>query len=152
MMDDVFAPYSTDNGTQPTYRTQYSAADEGEASEQYDYYELCLLIQNMLQSMPENVLEFPVDKQHLLGYVANDLSSDEFSSVSRGIAKGQWIGENSIAYKRILPSFNDDGRDDMSAAIREVIHELRSLSHPKIRSHANVIQLRGVSFEAASYE
>ncbi|KAL3442876.1 hypothetical protein BJX65DRAFT_312336 [Aspergillus insuetus] len=56
-----------------------------------------------------------------------------------------------MAYKRIRPVFDDDGRLDDAAALAQFIDELKALSAPDVRSHPNINRLRGIAFETQSH-
>jgi serine/threonine protein kinase len=56
-----------------------------------------------------------------------------------------------MAYKRIRPVFDDDGRVDDAAALEQFIDELKALSAPEVRSHPNINRLRGIAFETQSH-
>lgn len=149
-----------DTGTDGTYtRSVYGTEYTGltsrgtEISEQCpgypDHYDLFLLIQDMLRSDEGFILEFPID-QWDAGTVSFGLGVGGFSSVSRRIAKGRWGNRSVMAYKRMRPSFDSDGRADERSALGQVMNELTVLSAASIRSHANINRLRGIVFEMQS--
>ncbi|KAI1177923.1 hypothetical protein F4777DRAFT_153280 [Nemania sp. FL0916] len=133
-------------GTRLSTSTSEQTGSAEQDLEHPDHYDLFLLIQDMLRSDKNMILEFPIDEvdSHAVGI---GLGAGGFASVSRKIANRRWGDRSVMAYKRIRPSFDFDGKIDKRAALRQVIDELKILSAPSIRSHPNICRLRGISFE-----
>ncbi|KAL4999433.1 hypothetical protein BDV10DRAFT_200672 [Aspergillus recurvatus] len=141
---------STYLSTRSAYGTRYSTST-GEAPEPHDirqdHYDLFLLIQDLVRGNDEFMLEFPIDDWGKQQSTKISLGAGGFSSVQRRIAKGRWGNRSVMAYKRIRPRFDEDGRLDDQDALGQVVVELKLLSASGIRSHRNITQLRGISFE-----
>ncbi|KAL4914501.1 hypothetical protein BDW62DRAFT_143293 [Aspergillus aurantiobrunneus] len=140
--------------THSAYGTRYSTATlESTESRQArpGHYELFLLIQDLLRSNTGIILEFPIDnwgRKHSIGV---SLGAGGFSSVERRIAKGRWGNRSVMAYKRMRPRFDQDGRYDEGDALAQVVDELKLLSASGVRSHPNINQLKGIAFETQSH-
>jgi serine/threonine protein kinase len=141
---------ATNTYARSIYGTQLSTSDAPETTEHSDHYDLFLLIQDMVRSAEDNILEFPIDEWGAEA-ISIGLGAGGFSSVSRKIAKGRWGNRNVMAYKRTKPPFDVDGRVDEKTALGHTIDELRVLSSARIRSHTNINHLRGILFEPAKY-
>ncbi|KAI3321650.1 hypothetical protein HD806DRAFT_524100 [Xylariaceae sp. AK1471] len=137
-------------GTQSSTSTSRGTEFPEQHPEHADHYDLFLLIQDMLRSDEGAILEFPTGEGDPEG-ISIGLGAGGFSSVSRKIANRRWGNRSVMAYKRIRPSFDSDGRVDERAALRQVVNELKVLSAESIRSHVNISRLRGVSFETQSH-
>jgi hypothetical protein len=105
----------------------------------------------MLRTDENAILEFPIDHWGRDDAWNIGLGAGGFSSVSRRIAKGRWGKRSVMAYKRIRPVFDDDGRLDDASALEQFIDELKALSAPDVRSHPNINRLRGIAFETQSH-
>ncbi|CEL10299.1 hypothetical protein ASPCAL13420 [Aspergillus calidoustus] len=134
--------YSTETGTSQSHQRQQGQAD---------HYDLFLLLQDMLRTDENAILEFPIDHWGRDDAWNIGLGAGGFSSVSRRIAKGRWGKRSVMAYKRIRPVFDNDGRIDDAAALGQFIDELKALSAPDVRSHPNINRLRGIAFETQSH-
>ncbi|KAL4757031.1 uncharacterized protein BDW70DRAFT_119529 [Aspergillus foveolatus] len=112
-----------------------------------DHYDLFLLIQDMLRTDRSAILEFPSDNFGREGEWNFGIGAGGFSSVSRKIAKTRWGKRSVMAYKRLRPVFDSDGKIDDAAALEQFVDELGVLSVPDVRCHPNINRLRGVAFE-----
>ncbi|KAL6235505.1 hypothetical protein BDW75DRAFT_240085 [Aspergillus navahoensis] len=136
--------------TRSAYGTRYSTST-GEGPEfhniRQEHYDLFLLIQDLVRGNDGFMLEFPVDDWGEKQSTKIPLGEGGFSSVQRRIAKGRWGNRSVMAYKRIRPRFDQDGRFDDRDALGQVVVEVKLLSASGIRSHRNITQLKGISFE-----
>jgi serine/threonine protein kinase len=141
---------STYIDTRSAYGTRYTtSATEVTESEKTrgNHYELFLLIQDLLRNDGGIILEFPIDELGQKQPVGISLGAGGFSSVQRRIAKGHWGNRSVMAYKRINPHFDQDGRFDDHHMLAQIVDELKLLAIPGLRSHPNINQLKGISFE-----
>ncbi|KAL4982612.1 hypothetical protein BDW68DRAFT_182383 [Aspergillus falconensis] len=145
---------STYLSTRSAYGTRYSTST-GEAPEsdeiRQDHYDLFLLIQDLVRGNDGFMLEFPIDDWGEQQSIKISLGAGGFSSVKRRIAKGRWGNRSVMAYKSIRPRFDQDGRFDDKDALGQVVVELKLLSASGIRSHRNITQLKGISFETPNH-
>ncbi|KAJ6054114.1 hypothetical protein N7499_002524 [Penicillium canescens] len=145
---------STCIDTRSAYGTRYSTSTNEVTESQKTrrgHYELFLLIQDLLRSDGGIILEFPIDDWGQKGTMDISLGAGGFSSVHRKIAKGRWRNRSVMAYKRINPHFDQDGRFDDQGTLAQVVDELKLLATPGVRSHPNINQLKGISFETQEH-
>jgi serine/threonine protein kinase len=136
-------------GTRSLTRTNEGTESPEQHVEQPTYYDLFLLIQDLLRSDNGIFLEFPIDDAGSKD-ISNTLGEGGFSSVWRKIANRRWGNRSVMAYKRVRPSFDYDGKINEQGALRQVVDELKILSAVSVRGHAHISRLRGVSFEVQS--
>ncbi|KAL4978866.1 hypothetical protein BDW66DRAFT_148721 [Aspergillus desertorum] len=141
---------STYFSTRSAYGTRYTTSTgeaPGSIEIRQDHYDLFLLIQDLVRGNDGFMLEFPIDDWGDQQSTKISLGAGGFSSVQRRIAKGRWGNRSVMAYKRIRPRFDQDGRFDDQDALGQVVVEVKLLSASGIRSHPNITQLKGISFE-----
>ncbi|KAJ5206199.1 hypothetical protein N7472_002647 [Penicillium cf. griseofulvum] len=141
---DTRSAYGTRYSTSPTEVTESEQTRRG-------HYELFLLIQDLLKNDGGIILEFPIDEWGQKQPMGISLGDGGFSSVQRRIAKGRWGNRSVMAYKRIKPHFDQDGRFDDQRMLVQIVDELKLLATPGVRSHPNINQLKGISFEARGH-
>ncbi|KAI9372458.1 hypothetical protein BJX61DRAFT_542690 [Aspergillus egyptiacus] len=148
----VQSSYGTRNTTPVTTVTQSTQQQHQHFSRRRaDHYDLFLLIQDMLRTDATAILEFPIDDWGRDDASDFGIGAGGFSSVSRRFAKTRWGERSVMAYKRIRPVFDYDGRIDDAAALEQFVTELKVLSVAEVRFHPNINRLRGVAFETQSY-
>ncbi|KAK2762870.1 hypothetical protein FQN54_001045 [Arachnomyces sp. PD_36] len=153
METSIGATTYSESYTHSNYGTQYSTLPATEALStqknraRADNYDLFLLIQDMLCNDEDAILELPIDVWGRDDTVSISLGAGGFSTVSRKIAKGRWGKRSVMAYKRIRPSFDYDGKVDEEGALEQFVFELKVLSAPDIRSHRHINRVRGIAFE-----